>query len=616
VTVELARHLVQSGVLSPADVEAALLHAVTTGQSFVKVLVARSPVNATLVDRELGRLGIPALQRVRLARDLARGVPRGMCARLLAVPVGRDIDTGAVEVAAADPLDPHVAEEFGFHLEAPVTLYRASVADIETALEAVPFAPSEPPPWSPMEETYEDRTPAFGTSAWRSPGVPNLRSAPHESTAPDPETFWGTRPRNAPSSPSEPPIPLVRRVVPNAEDPELVRARPRPRFDTSPGLGFYHHPAPKTLGNDESGQPVIGLTRSKPSSAPAPAPVPPTVPTRRPVPLTGPTPTPVPAAPPVPTRRPVVPSVPLGSPTPAPRPAPSTLRPVVPSVPLSSPTPAPRPAPSTLRPVVPSVPLSSPTPAPRPAPSTLRPVVPSAPQPPSTPAPAPVPPAVPTRRPVPLSAPLGSPTPPPAPVRHAPPPAPVRHPAPAPPPAPPPTPHSAPPTGPPLAPVLSLSPAPSRDVIAETVAQLPNADSPEAVVDLLATGASSVAARVLVFAVKSKSFDGRAGRGVTDERKVRALSLPRGRASVLDAAAQAGRYQGPVPATPVHGGLRELLTGIPDAVYAVPVVVSERPALMLLIGGADDLTATAERIAPLVRKAGFAIERIVLSRKL
>jgi hypothetical protein len=136
------------------------------------------------------------------------------------------------------------------------------------------------------------------------------------------------------------------------------------------------------------------------------------------------------------------------------------------------------------------------------------------------------------------------------------------------------------------------------------------------VANLLATGASSLCSRVLVLAVKAKSFDGKTGGGDLDESTARRFSMPRGQASVLDAAIKAGGYVGPVPPSAVHAGLRALLGGAPDQVYVAPVLVSERPALLVLLAGLDDARTARDRMAQLVRKAGFAVERIVLSRKL
>jgi len=453
VTVELARHLVRSGVLSAAEVQEALLQAVTGGVPFVKALVDASSATAEIVDQELSRLGVPSLQSVRLARELARDLPAGMCARLLAVPIGRDPDTGVIEIAAVDPLDPHIPEEFAFHLGTPVAAYRAPLSQIEAALDALPFTPSAPPPWTPQEEEYEDRTPAFGSLRWRGPAAPIGRIAPPLET-----DRYEREGDDRPSvSPSAPPIPLVRRTVP-AGTPDAKPSRARPRLDTFPGVGASRALTLGNLGEDETGQSVIGLHRSK---------------------------------------------------------APSQAHE-----------------------------LKEPTSD------------------------------------------------------------------------------------------LELTPTPERltervqaredaeqiqeemDPLAQALDALPTAASPEEVVELLVSGASAVAASVLVLSSRGKKLRGRAGQGLLDEQSVQSVALERNGASIFDVAVHDGSYVGPIPDTDVHAGLVAVLGRIEDEVHVAPVLVSEKPALMLLLTGTSSVEAAAESVAPLVRKAGFALERIVLSRKL
>jgi hypothetical protein len=94
------------------------------------------------------------------------------------------------------------------------------------------------------------------------------------------------------------------------------------------------------------------------------------------------------------------------------------------------------------------------------------------------------------------------------------------------------------------------------------------------------------------------------------------VALERNGASIFDVAVHDGSYVGPIPDTDVHAGLVAVLGRIEDEVHVAPVLVSEKPALMLLLTGTSSVEAAAESVAPLVRKAGFALERIVLSRKL
>jgi len=134
VSAELARHLLQSGTIAPEEVHAALLDVVTLGVPFVQALVSRGSQIGSDLEFELSRLRVPTLRTVRVARDLANRLPAGMCARLLAVPVGR-ASSGEVEVACADPLDPAIGVEFAQKLGAPVCIVRASLAQILGAIE-------------------------------------------------------------------------------------------------------------------------------------------------------------------------------------------------------------------------------------------------------------------------------------------------------------------------------------------------------------------------------------------------------------------------------------------------------------------------------------------------
>jgi hypothetical protein len=134
VTVELARRLIESGV-PLADIEAALLVVVVQGVTLSEALSERDPGLLSRVDQELQRSELPSVLTVRASPDLYARLPEGMCRRLLAVPVHVDPRTGRVDVAAAEPLDPHLAQEFGFHLEQPIRILQASREAVAAALD-------------------------------------------------------------------------------------------------------------------------------------------------------------------------------------------------------------------------------------------------------------------------------------------------------------------------------------------------------------------------------------------------------------------------------------------------------------------------------------------------
>jgi hypothetical protein len=134
VTVELARRLIESGV-PLADIEAALLLVVLRGLPFSEALAEQDESLLARVDQELNRSELPSVLTVRASPELFARLPEGMCRRLLAVPVHVDPRTGRVDVAAVEPLDPHIAQEFGYHLQQPVRVLHASREAVRGALD-------------------------------------------------------------------------------------------------------------------------------------------------------------------------------------------------------------------------------------------------------------------------------------------------------------------------------------------------------------------------------------------------------------------------------------------------------------------------------------------------
>lgn len=133
-TVELARRLIESGV-PLADIEAALLLVVERGLPLPEALAERDPRLLAKVEQELSRSELPSVLTVRASPELYGRLPAGMCRRLLAVPVHVDPRTGRVDVAAVEPLDPHIAQEFTYHFDQPVRVLQASHEAVKAALD-------------------------------------------------------------------------------------------------------------------------------------------------------------------------------------------------------------------------------------------------------------------------------------------------------------------------------------------------------------------------------------------------------------------------------------------------------------------------------------------------
>jgi hypothetical protein len=137
------------------------------------------------------------------------------------------------------------------------------------------------------------------------------------------------------------------------------------------------------------------------------------------------------------------------------------------------------------------------------------------------------------------------------------------------------------------------------------------------VIDCLLIGMSTVAARVAVFACRKTGFRGVAcNAGVPDSARLRELEIPLTPPTVLTiAAARAGAYLGPLPATSAHEILRAVLGDCPHDVMATAVRVGGRPAVVLFADELSDSLLAAQRGQILATAAGDALSRVVAVSK-
>lgn len=179
-SIALAQRLVASGSVSAADAEAALLSSLATRIPFVRALIDTGAIAEAVLDRELEALGGIPLRQVAGMPELVNRLPPHFCRRMGVLPVRVDHGARVVEVAAADPLDPHVAAEVSFHLGVPVRVLRAPMSSIEDAIRRIEL----------------EAEAAAGRARRATPPFPH--GAPDSSNPPPP--------------PPEPPIPLVRKT--------------------------------------------------------------------------------------------------------------------------------------------------------------------------------------------------------------------------------------------------------------------------------------------------------------------------------------------------------------------------------------------------------------------
>jgi len=179
--------LITAGLVPAEEVEAALCASVVRGIPFLRALIDRGALTEDQAEDEFERLDEPSLLEVAGMPLLMARLPSAMCRRFAALPVRIDPDSGAVDVAAADPFDAHVAAEFAFHLHAPVRVVRARLSAIEAEVRRIEAERQEPIRIEPPR--------------WRRMTPPSPHGAPQSTDGPMPQEDEG-----------ETPIPLVRRV--------------------------------------------------------------------------------------------------------------------------------------------------------------------------------------------------------------------------------------------------------------------------------------------------------------------------------------------------------------------------------------------------------------------
>jgi hypothetical protein len=447
-----------------------------------------------------------------------------------------------VEVAAADPFDPHVAREFSFHLGAPIRVVRAPLAAIERALLE-------------LEREPEELAPDSAPSRPQRLTQPFLHGAPQTVRPPATE---------------EAPIPLVRKISapPPPLDADALEPGPEPEPDPGPVLPLVAERVsePVPLRNVKTLPPQRNLELPAAPSSAAPA-------------------DPAPAAPPKgPPRRVMLATPAYGTVAiPLRRPARRQGR-------------ADPPLPSIGR--APDRAAADEDSADAPAGEGRRPTL-------RPPLMAPAAPPDPARAP-----PYGEPVPPSGPAT---PPA-LTMPR---------TPPDAPPAASPAASAKDPRAASDTDSPPPTqapdpsavLARLTKARSRDEVVRLALRGLLFVARRAAIFVVRRDGFQGWACNAVFgDLEAVRALFIPQDLPSVLVTATVTNLYVGPIPTTPAHRGLLQIMGRSSPDVVASAVRVGGRPAMVLL---ADELADTAQGtrfMEELSRAIGDALERLLAVR--
>jgi hypothetical protein len=234
---ELTKALLLEEVVAPGALAEALYVSVTSSVPLVHALVDTGAVPADVLVRYLGRAETPFLRHVVPVPDVVEQLPRGLCERLLAVPVRRDAISGVIDVVIADATDEHAAREIAFHLQVPVRVVRAPLPAIEDALRRLRRPRTS---LRPDDELLFDSRPRAG-SPWSS------RTPPSSSAEPPATSRSDAQFRTEPPPPARPDARLAHTV------PSVPPMGPRLRKDTPTWGTPVHANAPEPSEHPKSG---------------------------------------------------------------------------------------------------------------------------------------------------------------------------------------------------------------------------------------------------------------------------------------------------------------------------------------------------------------------------
>lgn len=162
---------------------------------------------------------------------------------------------------------------------------------------------------------------------------------------------------------------------------------------------------------------------------------------------------------------------------------------------------------------------------------------------------------------------------------------------------------------------ITGAPVSPADVDA-AIERVTNARSPAAVVEAIASAAAPGFGQIVVYALRGNAYEARGASAPAAHDALEMLAMSSEDPSILKSATDAGYYLGSLPTTLPHAALRSLIApGEGDELYAVPVTVSGRTALVILIYGFGFAFAATQAADRLARAASETLERILFTRK-
>ncbi len=145
--------------------------------------------------------------------------------------------------------------------------------------------------------------------------------------------------------------------------------------------------------------------------------------------------------------------------------------------------------------------------------------------------------------------------------------------------------------------------------IVRAVRDAPNRDE---LVRLALRGLRRVARRVAIFAVRSSGYQGWACNvEFADQDALKQIHIPAEVPSILATASATSFYLGPVPATPGHAALLNVMVNASPDVAVASVRVGGRPAMILLADELDDTMLGTRFMEELARAASEGLSRLL-----
>lgn len=222
---ELAESLLLAESVSPRALARGLFLEATQQMSLVQALLVTGAIDEAKVEEAVAKEGDPApLGTITPSLSLVQRLPRGVCARLLVIPIGTDPQTGEIDVAVLDPRDLHAIGEVEFFLRARVRPHRANVSALRAAIEQIQRA--EPALVPVPAHGERSRTPIWGTPVVSVAPV----AAPHTNAADMPIPLM--RRSTAPPTPSkeESAVLELRTPASSRSAPDTIRQPEDPVF--------------------------------------------------------------------------------------------------------------------------------------------------------------------------------------------------------------------------------------------------------------------------------------------------------------------------------------------------------------------------------------------------